>query len=253
MNVLIIEDETAAFKNLYSILSETDPALTVVGNTESVSQTINWLQSNPKPDLIFMDIHLSDGSAFNIFNFVSIETPIIFTTAYDEYAVDAFKVTGIDYLLKPIEPEDVTRALQKFRKLTQQDIVDYLRRMTKTIRHDNISENLLIPDNDKLIILKLNEVSCFYTDEGRTRIFLKDRRVFKYNKSLDSVIRTLDPDRFFRANKQFIISKDAVNELTIRPDNRLHIRLNIPVPEEVFVSKNKASHFKKWLEGTDER
>ncbi len=126
MRILIVEDETAAYENLVDILAEIDPSIQIAGNTESISQTIHWLQTNPVPDLILMDIHLSDGSAFSIFKSITLETPIIFTTAYDEYAIDAFKVNSIDYLLKPIKVEELRQALEKFRKWTRQDVLQYL-------------------------------------------------------------------------------------------------------------------------------
>ena len=117
MKILIVEDETAAYENLVDILAEIDPTIQIAGYTESISQTINWLKTNTVPDLILMDIHLSDGSAFSIFKSIQLETPVIFTTAYDEYAIEAFKVNSIDYLLKPIKVEELRRALDKFKKL----------------------------------------------------------------------------------------------------------------------------------------
>ena len=131
MRILIVEDETAAYENLKDILSEIDPEVQIAGNTESIRQTIRWLKNNQIPDLILMDIHLSDGSAFSIFESIDLETPVIFTTAYDEYAIEAFKVNSIDYLLKPIKVEDMKRALDKFKKLTRQDILKYLSQLTQ--------------------------------------------------------------------------------------------------------------------------
>ncbi|KAA6315434.1 Sensory transduction protein LytR, partial [termite gut metagenome] len=126
MNVLIVEDETAAYKNLKAVVTEIEPSVKLVGYTESIVQTVRWMINNPAPDLIFMDIHLSDGSAFNIFTAVTIEAPVIFTTAYDEYAIDAFKVNSIDYLLKPIEFDETKRAIEKFQRLQNQDALNYL-------------------------------------------------------------------------------------------------------------------------------
>ena len=130
MNVLIVEDETAAYENLADIISEVDPHIRIAGNTESVTSTVQWLQSNPLPDLIFMDIHLSDGSAFAIFDKITVETPIVFTTAYDQYAIEAFRVNSIDYLLKPVKVNDIRHALDKYGKLTRQDLVQYLSQLT---------------------------------------------------------------------------------------------------------------------------
>lgn len=168
MRVLIVEDETAAYENLVDILGEVSYDIQIVGNTESVTQTIHWLQSNPAPDLIFMDIHLSDGSAFTIFDKMELETPIIFTTAYDRYAIEAFKVNSIDYLLKPVKVEDVKQALDKYKKLTHQDVIHYLSKLTQLMPTPKYKDKLLIPYKDKLLPIGLKEVSCFYTADKNT-------------------------------------------------------------------------------------
>lgn len=247
MNVLIVEDETAAFNNLKKILRDIDSSITVTANTESVSQTVEWLQLNPGPDLIFMDIHLSDGLAFNIFNLLTIDTPVIFTTAYDEYAIEAFRVNSLDYLLKPIEPENVKRALDKFKKFSHSDVIRYLSKLTKIIPDETKTDTILVPVNDKLAIVKIPEISCFYNCNEKTRILMKDGTAYFYGRSLDSIYQRLDSIRFFRANKQFIIAKDTIQNITIWFDNRLLISLDITTPERIYISKNRASEFKKWM------
>ncbi|MBO7102096.1 MAG: response regulator [Bacteroidaceae bacterium] len=129
MKVLIVEDETAAYDNLVEILAQLDPLIEVVGNTESVNQTVRWLEREPAPELIFMDINLSDGSAFAIFDRMKVTTPIVFVTAYDQFAIDAFKVNSIDYLLKPVNPEDVAAALDKFKQWGNRDVLQYISRL----------------------------------------------------------------------------------------------------------------------------
>jgi DNA-binding LytR/AlgR family response regulator len=129
MKVLIVEDETAAYDNLVEILAQLDPLIEVVGNTESVNQTVRWLEREPAPELIFMDINLSDGSAFAIFDRMKVTTPIVFVTAYDQFAIDAFKVNSIDYLLKPVNPEDVAAALEKFKQWGNRDVLQYISRL----------------------------------------------------------------------------------------------------------------------------
>src|SRR5690554_5986771 len=159
MKVLIVEDETAAYESLVEILREIDPSIQVLGNTEGVSQTIQWMSGNTIPDLILMDIHLSDGSAFMIFDHIEIEVPIIFTTAYDEYAMEAFKVNSIDYLLKPIKKSEIERALNKFKKLSRADIAEYLAKVTKLAPTPRYQDKLLIPFKDKLLPVDLGDVS----------------------------------------------------------------------------------------------
>lgn len=247
MRVLIVEDETAAYENLVDILKEVAPDIQIAGNTESVTQTVHWLQLNPAPELIFMDIHLSDGSAFNIFDKIELETPIVFTTAYDRYAIEAFKVNSIDYLLKPIKVEDIKHALDKYGKLNRQDIIRYLSQLAQLAPAPKYKDKLLIPYRDKLLPVNLKDVSCFYTSDKNTLVYLKDGTGYPYSKTLEQIIPTLCPDDFIRANKQFIINRDSISNITIWFDNRLLVTLDVEVPERIYVSKNKASEFKSWL------
>lgn len=247
MRVLIVEDETAAYENLVDILKEVSYDIEISGNTESVTQTIHWLQSNPAPDLIFMDIHLSDGSAFTIFDKIKLETPIIFTTAYDRYAIDAFKVNSVDYLLKPVKVEDVKHALDKYSKLTYQDVMHYLSQLSLLAPAPKYKDKLLIPYRDKLLPVSMKDVSCFYTADKSTCIYLKDGSTYPYSKTLEQIMATLNPGDFIRANKQFIIARDSVTDITIWFDSRLLVTLDVEVPERIYISKNKASEFKAWV------
>jgi len=247
MRVLIVEDETAAYESLVEILKDIDPAIEVVGNTESVMQTVQWLQSNPEPNLILMDIHLSDGSSFLIFENIEVETPIIFTTAYDEYAIDAFKQNSVDYLLKPIKPEQLKRALDKFRKWTRLEVVEYLSRLTQIAPPPQYKDKFLIPVKDKLFPIDLQDVSYFYTADKNTLVCLKDGRSYPYTSTLEQVYSSLNPTDFYRANKQYIIARGSVKDITIWFDNRLLITLDTDVPERIYVSKNKAADFKAWI------
>jgi DNA-binding LytR/AlgR family response regulator len=246
MKILIVEDEPCARENLRKILEEIDASVEIVGHTESVGQTVTWWKSNPAPDLIFMDIHLSDGSAFNTFTAVNIETPVIFTTAYDEYAIAAFKVNSIDYLLKPLEYKAVERALAKYRKLAA---TGYSPAAPSPAGKKKYSEKILIPRNNKLIPVDVGDVAYFYSSNGNTRVALHNNETFYYMKALDAIYAALNPSRFFRANKQFIIAKKSIKDVTICFDNRLLVALNAETPERLYVSKNRASAFKEWLRG----
>lgn len=248
MKVLIVEDETAAYESLVDILTEIDPAIVVLGNTESVSQTIHWLRINPEPDLILMDIHLSDGASFLLFESIQVETPIIFTTAYDEYAIEAFKVNSVDYLLKPIKPEELERALQKFRKWTQTEVLEYLSRMTQLVpTQQRYRDRFLIPIKDKLVPVDLREVSYFYTTDRNACVCLKDGNSYPYSKTLEQIFAFLNPLDFYRANKQYIIARSSVKNITIWFDSRLLITLDTDIPERIYISKNKAAEFKEWI------
>jgi DNA-binding LytR/AlgR family response regulator len=247
MRILIVEDETAAYDNLMDILSRIGHDIQIVGNTESISQTVRWLKTKQPPDLILMDIHLSDGSAFSVFNKIEIETPIIFITAYDEYAIQAFKVNSIDYLLKPIREEDLKRALDKFRKLTRHDILQYLSQMTQLTVIPKYKDKILIPVMDKLQPVDMSEISCFYTTEKKTKVFLKNGKSYPYPGSLEQIETSLNTADFIRANKQYIIARSSVKNITIWFDSRLLITLDIEAPERIYVSKNRAAEFKAWM------
>jgi DNA-binding LytR/AlgR family response regulator len=247
MKILIVEDETAACENIIEILSEIDPQIVVTGYTESIQQTVKWLHNNVLPDLILMDIHLSDGSAFAIFDHIKIETPIIFTTAYDEYALEAFKVNSIDYLLKPIKKEDLKRALEKFKRWTQSDIVRYLSNLSKINAIPNYKDKLLVPVKDKLLPISVNEIACIYTTEKSTRIFLKNGQSLPYMKTLEQTALSLNPAEFIRANKQYLIARNSVKNITIWFDSRLLVTLDVETPERIYISKNKAAEFKTWM------
>jgi DNA-binding LytR/AlgR family response regulator len=196
-----------------------------------------------------MDIHLSDGSAFALFQEMEVTVPIVFTTAFDQYALDAFTVNSIDYLLKPIKTSELERALNKFKRWTHSDVMDYLQRMMK-MRPSSTSEyttSLLVPVKDKLVPVSLDDVACIYSTDRKTQIHLKSGQVMLYNRSLDSIMLGLDPSRFFRANKQYIVARDCVKEIVIWFDSRLLVRMPIELPEPLFVSKNKAAEFKNWM------
>lgn len=230
MRVLIVEDETSSYQNLLSILKEVAPEIEVVGNTESVAETVNWLSTNALPDLIFMDIHLSDDSAFAIFSQIEVNVPIVFTTAYDQYALDAFKVNSIDYLLKPIKAKDVRRAIDKF--------------LASEMRW---TKRLLVSYRDALVPVNVDDISYVYSTDKNTMVCLNSGEQLNCNKSLESVFSNLNPERFFRANKQFIVNRDSVKKIAVWFDSRLLLTLNTTTPERLFISKNRAAEFKQWM------
>ena len=247
MKVLIVEDETAAYESLVEILKEIDPRIEIAANTESVSQTVSWLNSHPLPDLILMDIHLSDGSAFLIFNYITVDVPIIFTTAYDDYAIEAFKVNSIDYLLKPIKTIELQRSLAKFSKWTNIDIAAYLAKISQFTAGKNYKDKILVPVKDKLLPIEVKQISYFYTSDKNTSIGLKDGSQYIYLSTLDQIFSSLNPADFYRANKQFIVARHDVKDITIWFDSRLLLTLDTTVPEPIYISKNKAADFKAWI------
>lgn len=247
MKVLIVEDETAAYENMAEALRAIDPTIEIAGNTESVQKTEEWLQKHPHPDLIFMDIHLSDGSAFMLFDRMRIEIPIVFTTAYDQYAIDAFRVNSIDYLLKPIKPDELRRALEKFSHWMPKDMSNYFARLTVLAPKPVYKSQILIPVRDKLLPTALSNVACFYTTNKQTLVYLKNGKQHIYAKTLDQIMTLLDPAQFIRANKQYIVARDCVKDITVWFDSRLLVTLVIDTPEPIYISKNRAADFKSWV------
>ena len=246
MRVLIVEDETAAVDNLEYLLRKVDRAIEIAAVTESVEQTEQWLMQN-HADLIFMDIHLSDGSAFSLFEHIEISTPIIFTTAYDQYSLDAFKVNSIDYLLKPIKQTDLERALEKFKRLTASDLNSYISGINQLAEKPKYQSRILVTLKDKIIPLAVEDIACIYSTGRKTEIITTAEATYIYNQPLDSIIKNLDPTVFFRANKQFIINRNQIVDITVWFDSRLRLRLTAETPEDIYIAKNRASEFKTWL------
>lgn len=193
-----------------------------------------------------MDIQLSDGSSFNIFSSVTMHTPIIFTTAFDRYAIEAFRVNSIDYLLKPIDEKMVERALGKYRAFVPANNELELSRLSNAIRGGRFPSKILVPFKDRLIPVRVNDIVCFYSTGGKTWVYLENGSFYFLQKSLDSMMSFLDPELFVRANRQFIVSKEGIRDMTVWFDNRLLINLKTDVPEQVFISKNRVADFKNW-------
>jgi DNA-binding LytR/AlgR family response regulator len=251
MKALIIEDESLAAKQLQVVLKEVGN-IQVIAVTDSIKETIEWFGKNQNPDIVFMDIHLADGSAFEIFKQINIACPIIFTTAYDEYALKAFKVNSIDYLLKPVNREMVEKALYKFSTLssankTQQDIT---RLINSFIEKPKYKTHFLIPaKGSKLIPLQAKDISFIYIDNGIVKARTIMEKTFILEYTLDELIQELNPHDFFRAGRKFIISRESIKEVDFWFHNRLSILLKIPVPEKILISKARISEFKIWYSG----
>ena len=246
MRVLIVEDETAAVDNLEYLLHKIDRTVEIAAATESVEQTEKWLMQT-HADLIFMDIHLSDGSAFSLFDHIEVSTPIIFTTAYDQYALDAFKVNSIDYLLKPLKQSDLERALEKFKRLAASDLNSYICRLNQLTEKPKYQSRILVAIKDKIIPLAVEDIACIYSTDRKTEIITTAEISYIYNKPLDTMIKNLDPTLFFRANKQFIINRNHIADITVWFDSRLRLRLTAETPEDIYIAKNRVSEFKSWL------
>ena len=248
MRVLIIEDETAAARNLQSMLEHIEPEIEVVGITESIVDTIDWFAENETPDIVFMDIHIADGESFRIFDSIDIASPIIFTTAYDQYALEAFKVNSIDYLLKPLKEEELQRALDKWRRITNQERVEYHKRIdTMVAEQRKGNEMFLIHVKDKIVPLQASDVAYFYTANERVTAHLLNGGSYPIDKTLEALQSVLSEYDFFRANRQFIIARKAVKDISIWFGSRLSLNLTVDIPERIVISKARVPEFKRWL------
>lgn len=251
MNALIIEDESAAARGLKLILSEVAPEITVKAVLETITETIEWFSANPKPDVVFMDIHLADGSAFEIFNRISITSPIIFTTAYDEYALKAFKVNSIDYLVKPIDTAGVKNALDKLKSLSApRDLNMAIQKMLEEMggKKKAYQKNFLIPvSGDKLFPLSVDDIAYININNGVVRSTLLNRKSCTMGNTLDELAEMLDPADFFRANRQYIVARKAIVDIDLWFGGKLSVNLVIPAAEKIIISKTRVPEFKKWF------
>ena len=243
-SILIIEDEAVAADNLKRLLAKVLPEATVVGTTQSIEESVEWFEANPMPDLCLMDIHLADGSSFRIFDKVRLTCPIIFSTAYDQYALDAFKVNSIDYLLKPISVDDLRRAVGKLNQLSAASQSEAIARLGESMRR--YRSHFLVPVRDKLIPIEVREVACFYLEDKSSRAIMYDGHQQTIDKPLDSIMEQLDPSHFFRANRQFIVAHKAIREISVWPISKLSITLSVPTPERIIISKARVQEFKTW-------
>ena len=246
MKSLLIEDETAAARNLAAVLREVAPGVQIVATLESVAESIEWLRSNPQPDLLFMDIHLADGDSFRIFGAVEVTAPVIFTTAYDRYALEAFKVSSIDYLLKPINADDVRRALEKLRRLTSGERLDYGSRV-RSLAAQRQEEVFLVRVRDRIIPLQRDRIAYCYTSNEKVTACDFDGETYPLDKTLEALQALLPERDFFRANRQFIVARRAVKEIAVWFGSRLTLHLTVDTPERIVISKARVPEFKAWL------
>ena len=249
-NILIIEDEEPAANRLKKMVMELEPDTIVLENIVSVTSAVAWLKQNPHPDLIFSDIQLSDGLSFEIFKNVDVHCPVIFITAYDQYAIDAFKVNSIDYLLKPIKKEALETALSKFKKLSaSKDVqpVDLNKMLEVFNTPKDYKTRFIVRYGEHIKTIKIEEVAYFYTEDKINFLTTKEGRRFTVDYNLDNLDNMLDPKTFFRINRQFIISIHAISEMFTYTKSRVLIKLNPPSKHETIVSTERSGDFKLWL------
>jgi len=258
MKILIVEDEELAAGRMVQLLEELIPEAEISGPFDTVTSTVEHLKSNPGYDLIFLDIQLADGKSFAIFDQINIETPVIFTTAYDEYALMAFDLNSIDYLLKPINRDKLKVAIEKFRKLKNyfgeknpNDQLYELLRSLKTPASASYKNRFLVNRSDSMFPLKAEEIACFYAEEKAVFILTNDNKRYIISHTLEELEAKLDPRKFFRVNRQFIASADAVKKVHNYFNFKLKVELSPDPGFEVIVSRSRTADFKAWMSGEE--
>lgn len=252
MRVLIIEDEPLAATRLKSLLTKLDTSMTMVDVLDSVKASVNWFNTYQPPQLIFMDIQLADGSSFEIFEKVTVKVPIIFTTAYDEYAIKAFKVNSIDYLLKPIDEDSLIKALDKFRSLNEVQTIQQtiLAQIGSTMQQltQRYKERFVIKVGDHLKFIDVGDIQYFYSEEKITFCITNDKRKHILDFTLDQLDELVDPSKFSRINRKYIVSINSIIDVISHTNSRLKLILKASDDNDVIVARERVQSFKNWLD-----
>ena len=252
MKAVIVEDENLSARNLTGILNDIGD-IEVIGLFDSIEDTVKWFGRQEPLDVLFLDIHLADGSSFEIFKQIEVDCPIIFTTAYDEYALNAFKVNSISYLLKPLKKEDVQQALHKLKRLRSENStpLDITNLLGFLKNQRTYKSNFLVSSRgEKFFPLKVDDIAYIHIDESLIKAHTHDGKIHFMDQSLDELETQLDPAHFHRVNRQYILSKSAVKDIDQWFNSRLSVNLNLPVKEKILISRVKVPEFKNWFTGS---
>ncbi len=254
IRILIIEDEAPAFRRLDNLLRNQDLDFEIVDVIDSISDSVKWLKNHSSPDLIFSDIQLSDGLSFEIYKQAEIHCPIIFTTAFDEYMLNAFQTNGIDYLLKPIQEEELKRSLDKFKRFRLQENADSGKQVEMLLEvlesgESRFRKRFLVRLGDRLIPVKTEDVAYFCYKDGATEMIQNSGKRYIIDPPLDELEKQLNPNQFFRLNRQFLASEESIGLIHRYFKGKLKVDLKPETSEEVIVSQEKAGKFKIWLDG----
>jgi len=256
MNILIVEDEELAVKKLQKTLQSLGEDIDIVGTTDSIASTVHWLQTNPAPELILMDIELADGQSFEIFNLTEVKSPVIFTTSYDEYALKAFKVNSVDYLLKPVQKDELESAIAKFKNFRQAftdpqkedlKISNLVRELQQTLQVKEYRKRFLVKHVQKLVSVEIQDIAYFYSDDRLSFFKTFDDKKYILDYTIDEVENMVDPGDYFRINRGFLVSVKCIDQINDYFGNRLKLNLKPTIDKEALVSREKVSEFKNWM------
>jgi DNA-binding LytR/AlgR family response regulator len=250
MYILLIEDELPAARQLTRLLQTHLPGGTILETLDSVESAVRWFRAFPAPDLVFMDIQIADGLSLDIFRQVNVSAPVIFTTAYDQYAVQAFKVNAVDYLLKPVDPEDLQKALDRVheRRASGAAVLD-LQALARHFQPATYKDRFLVKSGQHLLYIAASEIAFFRSSDGLTQAHLFSGKKYFVDHTLDELDGLLDPQRFFRTGRAVTLCLSTIRKIHPHLNGRLKIETEPTVPEEVFVSRDRAGAFKTWLGG----
>ncbi len=248
MKILIVEDEAAAARRLNRMVRELHPTVDIIDNMESIKSVISWITVNGQPDLMLMDIHLADGSCFEIFKQIEITSPVIFITAYDQYALQAFKVNSIDYLLKPVKKEELAESLLKWEKAHKQvDFSSLIEQMI--VKTKEMPQRFVVKYGQFIKAIESDEIALFYAEEKSINLLTFSKETFPIDFSLDKLNEMLDKRKFFRISRSVIINYKAIGQMYSHLKGKIKIATVIPCNIETFVSADRAHDFKIWLTG----
>ena len=249
MRTLVIEDEIPAARRLSKMLVAARPSANILDTLDSVEGSVRWLRTFPAPDLIFMDIQIADGLSFDIFKQVEITASVVFTTAFDQYAVQAFKVSAVDYLLKPIDPKDLEIALQKFENQRFKQSPLDIEALSRLIKKESFKDRFLVKTGQHLTFLPTADIAYFRSSGGLTQAHTSTGKKFFIEHTLEELENLLDPRAFFRISRGLFIRLNSIQKIHPHLNGRLKLELTPASPEEVFVSRERAGDFKIWLGG----
>lgn len=251
MKALVIEDEDRAADHLISMIQKYDDSIEILDVLDSVKKSAKWLNQNPSPDLIFLDIQLGDGVSFEIFDIVEVVSPIIFITAYDEYALQAFKVNSIDYLLKPVHYDEFKKAMDKFNTFKPEKSTEITRkeisRLIKAFQAD-YKNRFVVKIGEHIKAIPVDEILFFFSKDKTSFAHTRENRNFIIDYSLDQIEEMLDPQDFFRVNRKYLIRIDTIKDITSYFNNRLKVDIHDQSYEDIIVSRERVSEFKNWLD-----
>ncbi|MEQ8303557.1 MAG: LytTR family DNA-binding domain-containing protein [Cyclobacteriaceae bacterium] len=252
MKILIIEDEPQAASRLQKMIRKLEPVAEIVGEIDSVQGVVDWLNNNAKPDLMFMDIQLADGLSFEIFDSLEVDVPIIFTTAYDEYALKAFKVNSVDYLLKPIEEEDLANAIRKYKKLSsvEEDRSRAIDRISNAVSMltKKFKERFVTKVGEHLKFIEVSDLMYFVSEEKITFGYTRDNKRYILDYTLEQIEGLVDPKNFFRINRKYIVSLNCIQDMISHTNSRLKIVIKGSDDRDVIVARERVQDFKSWLD-----